>query len=30
VIATAPTPNAEIGAREANGMLEIARVAVPA
>ena len=30
VIATAPTPNAEIGAREANGMLEIAQVAVPA
>lgn len=30
VIATAPTPNAEAGAREANGRLEIARVSVPA
>ena len=30
VIATAPTSNAVLGAKEANGMLEIARVSVPA
>jgi len=30
VIATAPTPNAELGARQANGLLETARVSVPA
>ena len=30
VIATAPTPNAELGAKEANGLLETARVSVPA
>jgi sugar lactone lactonase YvrE len=30
VIATAPTPNAELGAKEAKGMLETARVSVPA
>jgi sugar lactone lactonase YvrE len=30
VIATAPTSNAVLGAKEANGMLELARVSVPA
>ena len=30
VIATAPTPNAELGAKQANGLLETARVSVPA
>lgn len=30
VIATAPTPNAELGAKQANGLLETARVSAPA